>query len=206
MAGLIGLFNLKIMTLAVNSELNSDGTEAEVLSESVHQPASVANESLLGSLGINGQLFIFQFINFAIVAVIIWFLILKPLVKKMSERQKMIEDSIDNAKVIETNLQMSEKKYQEKIDEAKVEANKIIENSRLEAIKLSEDMKIKAKDDIEVLVEKAKQKIKLEKEEMSEELKKETIALVALAVEKILEEKMDSESDKKLIEKSLKNI
>ena len=38
--------------------------------------ASTGDESVAASLGLNGQLFAFQLLNFAIVAVIIWFLIL----------------------------------------------------------------------------------------------------------------------------------
>src|SRR4051812_216888 len=83
--------------------------------------------SPLSALGINSTLFVFQLINFAIVAVIIWFLILKPLTKKMSERQKMIDDSIENSRKVQENLQKSEQKYQERIDSAKVDANKIVE-------------------------------------------------------------------------------
>ena len=65
---------------------------------------------VLASLGINGQLFVFQLINFAIVVLVLWFLILKPLSKKLEERKKLIDDSLDKAKEIETNLGMSEQK------------------------------------------------------------------------------------------------
>ena len=111
--------------------------------QAVDSHCNQADEGLLSSLGINGQLFIFQFINFTIVAVIVWFLILKPLTKKMAERKKMIDESIDNAKALETNLKQSEQKYQEKIDLAKVEANKIIEKAHGDAKMLGEEMKKK---------------------------------------------------------------
>ena len=74
-----------------------------------------ATEGLLASLGINGTLFLFQLINFAIVVAILWFLVLKPLTKKMGERQEKIEDSLKNAEAVEENLRKSESKYQEKI-------------------------------------------------------------------------------------------
>ncbi|MCX6778657.1 MAG: ATP synthase F0 subunit B, partial [Candidatus Magasanikbacteria bacterium] len=64
------------------------------LTETTEQSGGV-----LGSLGINGQLFVFQLINFILVAAILWFLILKPLTKKMAERKKIIDESLDNVKV-----------------------------------------------------------------------------------------------------------
>jgi len=115
-------------------------------SEVAAQASETVTESgVLGSLGINGTLFIFQLVNFAIVVAVLWFLILKPLTKKMTERQKMIDDSVDNAKKIETNLGMSERKYQEKIDQAKVDANKFIEKAQQEAAQVAESMKEKSK-------------------------------------------------------------
>ena len=95
-----------------------------------HTESAAKDEGVIASLGLNGQLFVSQLINFALVFCVLWFLILKPLTKKMEERRLMINDSLDKAKEIETNLMMSQQKYQEKLDEAKVEAK--YENGVLE--------------------------------------------------------------------------
>ena len=163
-------------------------------------------EGLLASLGINGQLFAFQLINFAVVAIILWFMILKPLTSKLTERQKKISESLDNAERVEENLKKSEKNYQTKIDEAKVEANRIVEKSAIEAEKVGGVMKEKAKEEIENLVIQAKKNIEAEKVEVMEGLKKETADLIVTALEKILEAKMDDKSDKKMIDDVLKKL
>jgi F-type H+-transporting ATPase subunit b len=167
---------------------------------------AATDEGLLASLGINAQLFVFQLINFAVVAVIIWFLILKPLTRKMEERKKMIDESIDNAKAVETNLKMSEKKYQERIDQAKVEANKLIEEAHGEALVLGEEMKKRSQKDIELLVDQAKRNIVIEREEAMEGVRKEIGGLVAAAVEKVVGEKINEKTDKKIIEDALKEL
>src|SRR3989338_354343 len=87
-----------------------------------------ADVGVLASLGLNGQLFTFQLINFAVVAVIIWFLILKPLTKK--------------SKKVQENLTKAERDYQKKIDDAKSAAGKILDSANLESKKLSEQLKI----------------------------------------------------------------
>lgn len=177
---------------------------ASEVTESVAKAA--AEEGVLASLGINGTLFVFQLINFAIVAVILWFLILKPLTKKMSERQKMIDDSIDNAKKIETNLGMSERKYQEKIDMAKVEANKIMEKTHADAVLAGETAKDKAKKEIEQLVEQARKNIKIERDQSIVEIKEQAADLIVSAAEKILSAKIDVEKDNKIINEAIKNM
>ncbi|MDD2757858.1 MAG: F0F1 ATP synthase subunit B [Patescibacteria group bacterium] len=172
----------------------------------VEETAAASSDGILGSMGINAPLFGFQLLNFAIVFSIIWFLILKPLSKKLTERQKMIDDSIDNSKKIEEVLKQSEKKYQERIDIAKAEANAILERAKIEADFIAEEMKNKTKNDMEVLVAQAKSRIMAEKDDMVTGLKKETAGLVVEALEKILGEKMDEAKDKKLITAALKDI
>lgn len=173
--------------------------------ETTHE-VNPANESVAASLGLNGQLFIFQLVNFAIVAAIVWFLILKPLTKKLEERKKIIDDGLDKAKEIDANLQMAEQKFQERIDDAKAEANKIVEMAQDEAEKAGTNMKIKAKKEIELVVDQAKRNIQIEKEEVMTGIKAETANLVVAAVEKILGDKLDGKKDRELIEETLKKI
>ena len=176
-------------------------------SEVAAQASETVTESgVLGSLGINGTLFIFQLVNFAIVVAVLWFLILKPLTKKMTERQKMIDDSVDNAKKIETNLGMSVRKYQEKIDQAKVDANKFIEKAQQEAAQVAESMKEKSKKELEQLVETARKNIKTERDESINELKQNAAELIIAAAEKILSAKIDVDKDDKAIEEAVKNL
>jgi F-type H+-transporting ATPase subunit b len=182
--------------------------ETEAAAEGAHVAVEggAASASPLASLGINPTLFVFQLINFAVVAAIIWFLILKPLTKKMTERQKMIDESLDNAKKIQDNLQKSEQKYQERIDNAKVEAGKVIEKAGKDAEQLSIDMKAKAKSEIESLVEQAKRNIRSERDEMVADVKKASAELIVAALEKILSEKIDDKKDKQLVEEMIKKL
>ncbi len=168
--------------------------------------ATTGDQGVLASLGINGQMFVFQLINFALVSIVLWKMILKPLTSKMTERQKMIDDSIDNAKKVQENLTKSEKEFQNRVDDAKVEANKIMERATTEATVAGDELKVKAKKEIEALVERARKNIRAEKEEVMEGLKAETANLIVAAMEKILKEKMDGKKDQALIEETLKSL
>lgn len=180
---------------------------AHAANETAGHAAEVAAETgVLSSLGINSSVFVFQLINFTLVGLILWFLILKPLTKKMAERQKMIDDSIDNAKKIETNLGMSERKYQEKIDQAKVDANKMIEKAQQESVLVAEAAKEKTRKEIEELVEQARRNIKSERDESVAEIKQQTASLVVAATEKILRSKLDGGADNKIIEEAVNKM
>lgn len=176
-------------------------------SEAAAKATETAGETgMMASLGLDGRLFVFQLINFAIVTVILWFLVLKPLIKKLIERQKLIDEGLDNAKKAQERMERGEIDYRAKMSEAKKEAQIILEKTKKDAETLSENLKVRAKQEIESLAEQAKKNILKEKEEMMIGLKGETANLIVVALEKILGEKMTSEKDKKMIEEAIKNL
>lgn len=171
-----------------------------------HTTTESANGGVLASLGINGTLLAAQFVNFTLVVLVLWFLILKPLTKKMSERQQIINDSLDNAKKVEENLKKSEADYLAKMNEAKAEATKVIEKSVTDAEAAALTVKNKAKQEIEDLISQAKRNIKTERDEMKQEIKKETAEMIITALEKILSEKITDKKDKELIGEMVKKL
>jgi len=168
--------------------------------------AAPASEGVIASLGVNSTLLIFQFINFALVFLVLWFLILKPLSKKLAERQKMIDESVENSRKIEEILKQSERRYQDRIDVAKSEANAILERTKIEADMIAEEAKNKTKNDMEVMVNQAKTRIAAEKDDMVADMKKETAGLIVAAMQKILGEKIDEKTNQKLINDALKQL
>lgn len=170
--------------------------------EKVHEEIQ-EEEGVLASLGLNAQLFAFQLLNFVIVAGIVWFLILRPLTKKMEERRVKINESLDKAKEAETALSMSEIKVQRRIDEAKAEANKIIAAGGSDAEKAAEEMKAKAKREIQLLVDQAKRNIQIEREEAIDAVRTEAADLILAAAEKLTGEAMDEKKDRKRVEELL---
>lgn len=158
------------------------------------------------TLGLNVQLFAFQLINFLIVILIVWYLILKPLTKKLDERKKMIDHSLDTAKNIELEMKRVEARSQEIIDEAKVEYNRIVEASTADAVTAGEAMKKRVRDEIEVLVTQAKHKMEVDQAHMREEFRAEAGFLIAAAVEKIINVKLSGEKDVELVTAILDSV
>lgn len=185
------------MSLQYSNVINETGSETNT---------GTTDDSVLASLGINGQLFAWQLFNFALVALVVWFLILKPLTKKLDERKKIIDESLDRAKEIEDSYAQSKAEYDAAIKQAKIDANEIVSQAKRTADELSNTMKAKTKEDIDALVKQAKVKINEERDVVMQGVKVEIAGLVATATEKILREKLDDKKDQKLISDTLKSL
>lgn len=166
----------------------------------------LSDEGILLSLGIQPTLFAFQLINVGLVLAIIWFLVLRPLVARLEERKRTIDEGLDNAKRSETALMMAERRARDIVDESKVEANRVIERSTDEAVAAGERMKKKARSDIELLVNQAKRNLDIDREAMRGEIRTEAAGLVIAALQKILPEKFDKETDEGFIKDILKKV
>lgn len=170
------------------------------------EKAAEAEEGVLASLGINGPLFIFQLINFAIVAAVLWFLILKPLTRKMSERQDKIERGLNDAEKFKKNLEESEKKYQEKMNEARKEASKVMEEAEKRAEKSRQETLKKADKEADDMIEKAKSEIGAAKEDSLRQIRTEAANMVALGVEKVLKKEIDKKEQERLAKVATEEI
>ncbi len=199
-------FNFIDRAEAATSQETPEAVETHETVAGVAHETPAADAGVLASLGINSKLFGFQLINFLIVVGVVWFIILKPLTKKMAERQKLIDESLENAQKIQDKIAKGEKDYQERIDTAKVDANKIIEKATATAVELGEAMKEKAKADIEHLIGQAKRDIEAERDRTIVLVKKNAAEMVVAAVEKVLSEKLDGAKDQKLVQEMVSKI
>ncbi|MFA6171527.1 MAG: F0F1 ATP synthase subunit B [Patescibacteria group bacterium] len=161
-------------------------------------------DSLIETFHIDLKLLLAQAINFAIVLAVLYYLILKPIMKTMGERTSKIEKSLADAERIEKELKKTEVDRKEVLARAKKEANDIMEKTAAMAEEKKKEMINKAREEIGVIINKEKEKMQFEKEITLKEIRKEIGELVVLAVEKVLNKKVDSREDKELIEKMVK--
>lgn len=149
---------------------------------------------------------LFNLINFLIIFWILKRFAFKPIMNALNERQQKAAESVENFQKAKTELQMAERKAQDIVDQSKVDANKVMERATEEAKRTAEGMRDKAKNDIELLVAQAKKNIEIDKKEMKDEIQKETASLVVAAVEKVLDEKVDSKKDAAYIDSLVKTL
>ena len=158
-------------------------------------------DSLIETFHIDTALLIAQIINFAIVFAVLYFFILKPLLKTMNDRSKKIEKSLDDADRIEESLKKAGIEAKDVISQAKKEANEIIEMAGKQAEVKKDEILKRAKEEIGLVINKEKEQIRMEKETVLKEIKAEVSGLVIAVAEKILGDKVDAKVDQNYIKK-----
>lgn len=154
-------------------------------------------------LGINLPLLIAQIINFLILLGLLYLFAYKPILKMFDERSNKIKESMELTDSIKEQAANAEEEAKKQIAEAGREGQEMIAR----AVKSGEEIRQKAQEDArpeaEALIEKARQEIQQERDEAIVELRKEFADLTITAAEKVIEQELDKEAHKKLIDKVL---
>ncbi|MCK4635425.1 MAG: F0F1 ATP synthase subunit B [Candidatus Moranbacteria bacterium] len=161
---------------------------------------------IIKALGIdNYWVLIAQFVNLAVLLFVLYKFAYGPMMKMLDERSAKIAEGIKDAEKANKKLEETESREKDVLNKAKKEAKKIIAAAEEIAEKNKAEILENSKMEADEIFRKAEEKIEEEKNKLREELKKETIELVMMATEKVLKEKIDSDKDKEIIEKVVKN-
>jgi len=159
-------------------------------------------DSFINTFHIDWKIIIAQAINFVIVLFVLYFLIVKPLKKMMSERTELIEGGINDAKTNAEILKNTNKEYNEIVTRAKTEAHTIFQEGKQEAENKKAEMIENAKKEVDNMILNGKKILESEKSKILEEAKEEIVSLVVKATEKLLEshpsEKFDIDTMNKI--------
>lgn len=152
------------------------------------------------------KLMIAQVINLGIVVFVLWFIVFKPLAKKISQRSQEIEKGLENAKQSQALLDKSQKEYLDVIMTAREKAKVIFDEAEKSALKEKEKILLIAKEESEKISKITKENLLDEKEKIMKSAKKDLADLVVLALEKTLGKAAKDGIDKDLIENSIRDI
>ena len=156
-------------------------------------------------LGINLPLLIAFVINFVILFGLLTLVLYKPVLKVLDERQAKIKESIDQAEQIREQTARSEEQIKTHIETARKEGQAIIAQATQIGERVKEEAKEGARKEAESLIAKAQAEIKQERDKTVDELRQEFASIAILAAEKVINESLDKEKHRKLIDEVLKD-
>jgi F-type H+-transporting ATPase subunit b len=172
----------------------------------IAQATEVAAESSgggIGAIGIDARSLILQIINFAILLFVLKKFAYKPIMNILDARSHKIEESLKTAKELEIAKVNMQAEKDLLIKEARGKAQVIIEQSKKQAQDIIVTAEIKSRERDEQLFNAANARISQETELVKKSLLSEATNFVAGVAEKILNKKLDTASDMKIIEEAI---
>ncbi len=161
---------------------------------------------LLSSFGVDYKLLGIQIVNFFILFACLTYLLYKPLLKILEDRERQAKENILLSDALKEQKSEFLKAKDEMLKSAQEEVRKILIDTR--ALGEKEHLKIikAAEERASQIIKHAEESAILEKDNIVKEVKKEITDLVILATQKFVVKKLDSENDKVLIEKIIEEV
>ncbi len=156
--------------------------------------------------GFNTSLFISQVISFCIVAFLLHRFAYKPILTVLEQRRQTIAKGLADAEQIKRDLASAQAKSQELLNQASVQANKIIEEARAAAAKVTETETQKAVAAAQDIINKARQANDAELARMKTELRREVGRLVAETTAKVTGKVLTNDDQQRLIEEANRQV
>lgn len=155
---------------------------------------------------LNQPLIVYTAIAFAILVFALAKFGFGPIVNMLDEREKKIRESIEQAEHARLEAERVLKGYEEKLAEARAEAQKFIAEGKQLGENLRAEIKAKADEEAKLMIAKAEEQISRDVEQAIKELRTEVGDLSVTLAAKVIEQELDKAAHEQLIEKYLSEV
>ena len=151
------------------------------------------------ALGINLGFLISQIVNFTLLAVLLYFVAYKPILRMLDERSARIRKGLEDAETASKRAAEMEQEFEQRMVEARKEGQEIIAQATQMSEKARQDILETAREESRAQIEKAKDEIARERELAMAELRQQVADLSLAISEKVIGEALDEQSQRRLI-------
>lgn len=161
---------------------------------------------ILDSFGFDIQLFLAQVVNFLILAFLFKKFLYKPILGMIQNREKTISKGLKDAEQAGKELEKANVEREKILSDASSEAKKILADTKSSAEAMRDEILAKSRTDAEKIMQDARTQAELEIERIRGEGERVAVSLTASLLEKTLTGVIDSATQKKIIENTVKDI
>ena len=154
-------------------------------------------------LGLDLPTFIGQLVSFLILLGLLVYVGYKPIRKMLDERANRIKESMEQAEATKQEYEQAKVAVQEQIGKAREEGQAIISQAAQIGDRLKEEARGEARKEAQALVERARLEMERERDKVIDDLRHEFVDTAILAAEKVINETLDKERHRKLIEQAM---
>lgn len=155
------------------------------------------------ALGINLGYIISQIVNFTLLALLLYFVAYKPVLRMLDERSARIQKGLQDAEEASRRAAEMEQEYEQRVAEARRDGQEIIAQATQMSEKARQEILEQARDEARTQIERAREEIARERDQAMSELRQQVADLSLMISEKVLDETLDESRQRQLIERFL---
>jgi F-type H+-transporting ATPase subunit b len=160
-------------------------------------------EGGIGALGFNLPSLIAQFINFAILLILVGWASKRFLFPLLDERRKRIQEGLEASEEAKQRLAQTETETAAELEKARQEGQALIGQAQQMSARIQEEARQSARAEAETLLERARSEIQLERDAAIADLRREFADLTITAAERVIRRSLDRKAHRELIEEVL---
>ena len=176
-------------------------SEAAAAAESAAQ-----GQETLSLVSIDPGTIVFTLINTLIIFLIFRIFLFKPVGKVLDKRKEMASKAITDAEKAKAAAEAAEKEYNERLAEAKAQADDIVKQATLRAQKREEEIVAEANQKAADIRAKAEENIERDKQRALNEIKDEISDIVIMAATKVVEKELSASDNEEIISSFLSEV
>ena len=154
-------------------------------------------------LGITWSTLVAQIINFFILLGLLYLVAYKPIMRMFDERSKKIKESMEQTEFIKEQAAHADEEVKKRLEATGKEGQELIARAMRTGEEARQKVHQEARQEAEALIEKARLEIQRERDEVIDELRREFTDLTIEAAGKVIERSLDKEAHRELIDKVL---
>ena len=151
------------------------------------------------ALGINLGFLVSQIVNFTLLAVLLYFVAYKPILRMLDDRSARIQKGLEDAELASKRAAEMEQEFELRIAAARKEGQEIIAQSTQLSEKARQDILDKAREESSAQIGKAREEIARERDLAMAELRQQVADLSLTISEKVIGETLDEQGQRRLI-------
>ncbi|MCK4361817.1 MAG: F0F1 ATP synthase subunit B [Dehalococcoidia bacterium] len=157
----------------------------------------------MGDIGINVPGLVAQLVGFFLLFGLLTVVLYKPVRRMLDERSNRIKESMEQAEQIKEQMAKTEEQVREQLGAARRDGQDILAQAAQMGERLKEEARGEARQEAEVIVARARTEIERERDAAIDEVKRQFVDLAITAAEKVVNETLDREKHRRLIEEVL---
>ena len=148
----------------------------------------------------NPGLIIWTLITFVLVLLVLKKFVWGPLLSALDQRETRIREALEQADKARAEAERAAEENKQALAQAQAEAQAAINKAREDAEQIARDVQARAEADAQQLLEQARRTIQQERNQALQTLRQQIAELAILAAGQLLEENLDDEHNKKIVD------